>query len=950
MPSPLAFASSVNSDVKEKSRPRKLRWGTAEAYSAPAAPASPETSHSDDEDAEDGHDEEREHGDILAITASKGKVGCCFHEFDTGKLLFIEDQQDSTSWDLTTLIVEQLLPSTVLTASTAESTFLETLENKLASIPLPAGKSASSAASSADTDAGKVRVEYRPARDFYAGHGRLALAQLYIVENGSWTDPDPEVDDEAVDGDEEQDAYTFGRPSKRPKSSTDNLDDDRTTRNRELRIEAFLNNFAASPITLGCVGALLSHLSKVRSHAGELDGSSAEVSGLELMKLDKVMLISSDALTSLQVFEDEAHASTGSSATKEGLSLFGIVNHTRSPLGKALLRQWFIRPSLELDVIELRLDAVECFKRETNQAPVDAMRSHIKLVKNTPRLLKTLSGGNGSINDWQSLWKLTYATIMIRDAVFCLECRPNLNVLEKFLGSFDSHAFRDLGSMINNIDWEESNLKLGKVCVRSGIDASLDELRRQYNGLPSFLTEVADELAQDLPPTLAKELSVVYFPQLGYLIAIAYEPEVTDAGKYAEIGWDFQFVTEHQAYFKSDKCRDLDRHIGDLQSFVSDKEIEIAKVYEWKRPVLTEEPVCKISKGRHPLAELCVETFVPNNTSLVGGQGLVKHDSDEDKPVLGFDERSIVIVTGANFSGKSVYLKQVALITFMAHLGCFVPAEEALIGLTDRILTRISTRESITRGSSAFMIDLQQVSFALRNLTPRSLFILDEFGKGTEPNDGAGLFCGVVKHLLELGADAPRVAIATHFQRECSFASRLRCPTLTPRLATDVFLNGILARQLPVFLAHMEILIDDKGNDTASELPTPPASRSPQSDAVENVTYLYRLSPGLALLSHATSCAQLFGLAPGICARAAEVSRLVSAGSIDALALQDVDELGADERAEWEEAEEIARRLVELAVAREGADEDEQSVEAIKDKLRWVLAGASDEDVEETVA
>lgn len=228
-----------------------------------------------------------------------------------------------------------------MTASTAESTFLETLENKLASIPLPAGKSASSAASSADTDAGKVRVEYRPARDFYAGHGRLALAQLHIVENGSWTDPDPEVDDEAVDGDEEQDAYAFGRPSKRPKSSTNNLDDDRTTRNRELRIEAFLNNFAASPITvrrfpraprksstglqslrahtfvqLGCVGALLSHLSKVRSHAGELDGSSAEVSGLELMKLcanspqlpktrplmlsscsDKVMLISSDALT-----------------------------------------------------------------------------------------------------------------------------------------------------------------------------------------------------------------------------------------------------------------------------------------------------------------------------------------------------------------------------------------------------------------------------------------------------------------------------------------------------------------------------------------------------------------------------------------------------------------------------------------------------------------------------
>ena len=124
---------------------------------------------------------------------------------------------------------------------------------------------------------------------------------------------------------------------------------------------------------------------------------------------------------------------------------------------------------------------------------------------------------------------------------------------------------------------------------------------------------------------------------------------------------------------------------------------------------------------------------------------------------------SMLVLTGPNYSGKSVYLKQVALIIFMAHVGCFVPAESAKIGLTDKILSRLTTRETVSRAQSAFMIDLQQISLALNLATRRSLLIIDEFGKGTDASDGAGLACAVMEYLLSLGNERPKVIGATHF-------------------------------------------------------------------------------------------------------------------------------------------------------------------------------------------
>ncbi|KAG1440741.1 hypothetical protein G6F56_011793 [Rhizopus delemar] len=185
----------------------------------------------------------------------------------------------------------------------------------------------------------------------------------------------------------------------------------------------------------------------------------------------------------------------------------------------------------------------------------------------------------------------------------------------------------------------------------------------------------------------------------------------------------------------------------------------IALKFGYVRPVMTDTNVLEIKKGRHPLQELCVETFIPNDTHLEGGKGF------ENNSTVADDDRinSIQVVTGANFSGKSVYLKQVALVTFMAHIGSFVPASSATVGITDKLFTRTQTLETISKPQSAFAYDLQQLQKALSNSTCRSLVIIDEFGKGTENADGAALFCSILGYFLSMTDQCPKVLSSTHF-------------------------------------------------------------------------------------------------------------------------------------------------------------------------------------------
>lgn len=227
---------------------------------------------------------------------------------------------------------------------------------------------------------------------------------------------------------------------------------------------------------------------------------------------------------------------------------------------------------------------------------------------------------------------------------------------------------------------------------------------------------------------------------------------------------------------------------GHLDSFLA--LAMTAHKYNWTAPKMTCSNIVKIVNGRHPLQELLVPTFIPNDCYLEGGDGshplLPRKQPENEQP-------SMLVLTGPNNSGKSIFMKQVAVIVFLAHIGSFVPATQATIGVTDRILTRIATRETVVSDESAFLVDLKQASFATSFATRRSLVLVDEFGKGTTVEAGSALFAAYIANFLHMRTLRPKVLVGTHFH--------------------EIFDHGILTEEDGLAFAHMDVRFDPESED-----------------------------------------------------------------------------------------------------------------------------------------
>lgn len=706
-----------------------------------------------------------------------------------------------------------------------------------------------------------------------------------------------------------------------------------------------------SKISVGCLGTVITWMQRKRVSEYLQDDPTAQlayrVSEVTMFSLKGTMLINPDTLMSLQIIQPEFHPNAfnqgpGTTGSKESLSIYGLFHHlAHTSQGKTRLRSYFLRPSLDLDAIKARLEFVSVFVRPDNNIPLNRLSKSLRRIKNmrttVTMLHKGINGGNKKLGGfksgvWASLLEFCYHAIDIAETLKDVLGAETIPLHARAVDVLDTSQLQRIGKMVHDVVDLEATIEQNRTVTNRGTDEKLDEIKNVYDGMEELLSQVAVEIGRNIPGYI--KLNVIYFPQLGFHITVPVTKEtgqaVFDGGAEK---WQRMFTTQNQVYFKDARMHEMDEQLGDLYAMICDIEIEIsyelaqkvmrdealliaasdicgdidallalahgAVQYKLTRPRMTEDNIIDIKEGRHLLQEMCVASYVPNDTNLVGGSGPATASQHVD--VKG---PSMLLLTGPNYSGKSVYMKATATIVYMAHVGCFVPCASAIIGLTDKILTRITTRETVSRNQSAFMIELQQVATAITQCTLRSLIVIDEFGKGTESSDGAGLASGVIRYLLSKDEDSrPKCLVATHFHEIFEIDDTL------PKLTSYSNLG----------MKHMAVHINRKEK-----------RKSGQHNS--EVTYLYNLMDGRSNLSYGTQCAAMNGIPDDIVKRANELANLTVQGEdLVRICASITDE----EEREFEEAEDAAREFLMM-------DLSEGRQEGLVESLSSILAGGKE--------
>jgi DNA mismatch repair protein MutS len=459
-----------------------------------------------------------------------------------------------------------------------------------------------------------------------------------------------------------------------------------------------------------------------------------------------------------------------------GVSLLNVIDVTQTAMGGRKIREWLLQPLCDLEAITQRHDVVEALS--SDRPLLSSLRSALSGVRDLERLVVRVASGGGNGRDLRSIGLSIEALPAIREVIKKSE-RPLLRSIRDTI-----HALPELTEAIASalVDEPPITVKEGGV-IREGYNQELDEFRRAAGEGRQWLAEYQ---AKEQARTDIKNLKIRHNKVFGYYIEVSkgqlanvpddynrkqtlvnaerfitpelkeYETRVFGAqDKAIALEYELFLDVRDRVVAESERIRESADAVAVLDVLCAFAERALSMRYV--RPEMTCDNALLIKDGRHPVVEQMpdAERFVPNDTELDCGAN------------------QLMIITGPNMAGKSTYIRQVALITIMAHMGGFVPASTATIAVVDRVFTRVGANDDLARGRSTFLVEMQETANILNNATPRSLIILDEIGRGTSTFDGISIAWAVVEHLHNNASVKAKTLFATHYHELIDLARTL---------------------------------------------------------------------------------------------------------------------------------------------------------------------------------
>ena len=515
-----------------------------------------------------------------------------------------------------------------------------------------------------------------------------------------------------------------------------------------------LKGFGVEHLKLGVIaaGAILQYLEMTQhTHLGHIT-SLRRIEEDRYVRLDKFTIRSLELLQSMQ---------------DDGVSLLDVIDRTTTAMGARMLKRWTVFPLMDVASINKRLDVVETFFRKPDfRQTID---DNLHRIGDMERIISKVAVGRVSPREVVQLKLALQAIIPIKTA--CLysdneEIRSigeRLNLCESLRERIEREIQPDPPQLINKGD-----------VIAAGFSPELDELRSISRGGRDYLLRIQEEEAQK---TGIQSLKVGYNNVFGYYLEVrnTYKDQVPQEWiRKQTLANAERYITQELKEYE-EKIMGADEKIlaletrlftelvTDMAEFILQIQInaniiarldcllsfaKAAEEHRYVRPVVADDCVLQIKAGRHPVIE----------TQLPMGEEYVPNDIELDA-----EQQQIMIITGPNMAGKSALLRQTALITLMAQMGCFVPAEAARIGLVDKIFTRVGASDNISLGESTFMVEMTEASDILNNVTPRSLVLFDELGRGTSTYDGISIAWAIVEYLHEHKGAQARTLFATHY-------------------------------------------------------------------------------------------------------------------------------------------------------------------------------------------